>query len=177
MPPFETAEIGIGLYQKPKAGEKVTIVPLQVNLEPFQLSILKSDKQKNEGCDTGGIERKFFWNVELEKIINKEILEIKPIKYDNQELPFEVFIIYPAVEFAKNLPSEELKQEMIPKGVTISTVEAAIDLDNDKKPDLLYIEFCCGDKSKRADNCDYNCLEWFKKFNGIWKKVDSANPC
>ena len=177
LPPFENAEIGMGLSQEPKVGEKVTIVPLKVNIEPFQLLILNFDKQKNDGCDTGGVTRKFFWNVELEKITNKEILEIKPVKGDNQELPFEVFMINPAVEHAKNLPLEEISLQMIPKGVTVKTIEAAIDLNNDKTPDLLYVEFCCKNRNESLDNCDYNCIEWYKKIKGKWKLVDSANPC
>lgn len=177
VPPFDDAEVGLDLYQEPKVGEKVTIVPLKVNIEPFQLSIIKFEKHENDGCDNTMIKRDFFWNIDLEKIINKEILDIKPVKGNNQELPFEVFTIYPAVEFAKNIPSEKLSQQMVPKGITISTIEAAIDLNNDNTPDLIYVEYCCGDKTKRADNCDYNCIEWYKKINGVWKLVDDANPC
>lgn len=179
LPPFESAEVEISLNHEPKTGEKITIIPLKVNLEPFQLSVTKATKIKNEVCDVEGFEREFFWNTELEKITNKEILEIKPVKYDNQELPFEVFGIYPAVEFVRNLSPKELKQEMLPKGVSVQTIEAAIDLDNDGKPDLLEVIFCCSDKHKSPseDGDCYICQKSFKKINGVWKLVDAANPC
>jgi hypothetical protein len=176
-PPFVDAEVNFSLDQEPNIADKVTIVPLNVDIEPFQLSILKFEKVENAGCDNTKIKRDFIWNVELEKINNKEILEINPIKNNHPKFPFEVFLIYPAVKFAKNLPSEELKPEMLPKGVTNFTVKAAIDLTNDNNPDLLYVEFCCKDKNESLDNCDYNCIQWYKKVNGIWKLFDDAIPC
>lgn len=177
VPPFVNAEIGIYLDQEPKIGERVTIVPLKVDIEPFQLSILHFEKQKNASCDNTKIKRDFYWSIDLERIASKEILEIKPITDNNQEFPFEVFTIYPAVTFARNMPPEELKSDMLPKGVTIFTIKGAIDLTSDKTPDLLYLEFCCKNKNESLQNCDYNCIEWYKKINGAWKLVDDAIPC
>ena len=177
IPPFDDAEVLIGLYLEPQIGEKVTIIPLKVNFEPFQLSITKVGEKKEVPCSTE--KKKFYWDLELEKITDKAILEIKPVENDNQEMPFEVFGIYPAVEFARNIPQSELSLDMLPKGVAIQTIDGAVDLDNDGKPDLLEIAFCCEKPSEswsENNDCDI-CQKSFKKSNGVWKLIDSAAPC
>ena len=177
LPPFDYAEIDTAHFVEVKVGEKYTIVPLNVNIQPFQLPITKATKTENNGCDEK--EPDFLWVVEFERITNKEILEIAPAGNSTPEYPFDVFLIYPAVEFARNIPQSELRANMLPKGVSINTAEAAIDLDNDKKPDLLEAIFCCSNVSispKENGDC-YTCLKMFKKINGIWKLVDEAIPC
>jgi hypothetical protein len=174
--PFYEAEIGIGLDKEPKIGEKVTVIPLQVNLEPFQLSITKTEK-KEVPCT--GERKEFYWNTDLEIVTNKEILEIDPIKNRAEEFPFDVAVIYPKVDFAKNIKNSELSKDMLPNKVAVNTVVAAIDLDNDGKPDLLETVFCCNNPSdtfNEKNDC-YTCQKTFKKINNNWKETNFEKPC
>jgi hypothetical protein len=176
LPPFSEARIEIALNQAPKVGDKVTVVPLSVKFEPFQLSIVKTGEKKEEPCNAG--KPKFYWDVELERITDKAILEFESVE-NNQEFPFEVIGIYPSVEFARSIPQTELTIEMIPKDIAVQTVKGAVDLDNDGKPDLLEVRFCCEKPSEiwNENNDCYSCQKSFKKINGAWKLVNSAQPC
>ncbi len=177
FPPYDYAEIRNADFVKAKVGEKYTIISLDVNINPFQLPIVKVTKTENGGCDE--TEPNFLWVIEFERITNREILEISPVNNSTPEFPFDVFLIYPAVEFAKNISHSKLTAEMLPKNLTIKTIRAAIDLDNDKRPDLLEILFCCRDESsspKENGDC-LMCLKLFKRINGKWKLVDEASPC
>ena len=66
---------------------------------------------------------------------------------------------------------------MLPKGVALNTVKGAIDLTNDGIPDVLIVEYCCGNPNKAAEECDNTCGKTFKKIRNIWKLIDTAAPC
>ncbi len=177
--PFKSAIIEMVTYSEAKAGEKVTMIPLEVEIEPFQLAISKVTKKRYNGCDEP--KKDFYFDIELEEITDKIVLEIEPVDNQADGRAFGVFSIYPAVDFARNILPPALKQEMLPKGVAIQTVEAAIDLDNDGKPDLLALSFCCADENKPVNsedsNCYYSCEKIFRKINQNWKLIRSENPC
>lgn len=177
--PFKSAEIPMHTENEAKTGEKVTIIPLGVKIEPFQLAISKVTKQRDTGCDDPNPD--FRFEIEHESITDKTILETDSKEQRADGVTFGVFTIYPAVEFVRNILPPELKPEMIPKGIAIETVEAAVDLGNDGKPDLLALSFCCADENEpvtsQSDNCFYSCEKYFKKINGAWKLIRSENPC
>lgn len=176
-PPFSEATINIGLDKEPKAGEKATFIPLGVDIEPFQLAILKSEK-KNFSCSDDS-KTEYYWDVEMEKITASSVLSIAPLKDRHEEYPFDVVGIYPAVKFAKRIEAADLRPEMLPKGVTAGIVEAAIDLDNDKSPDLILTSFCCSkpDQLPGDENDCYVCTKSYRKLSGRWTLADSAEPC
>ncbi len=69
---------------------------------------------------------------------------------------------------------------MLPKGISLSTVTAAIDLTNDLQPDLLVVRYCCNDATRPADDPDYDCYHCgkaFRKSKTGWKLVDTSAPC
>lgn len=173
LPPYENAEIKMSFSFAPQIGENVTIVPLKTKIEPFQLAIAEVTKSKNVGCGVSK-EKEFYWSVTLETITDKEILEVEPISkgYKN-EMPFSIFAIYPSVDFAKSLDKSAISKTNLPKNVSLKRVESAIDLDNDNKPDLLSVDFCCGEPEKEsAENCPYVCKKYYKKNNGVWVIFD-----
>ncbi len=176
--PFKSAEIKMVTDSEARAGEKITMIPLQVEVEPFQIAISKVTKKRYNGCDEP--KKDFHFEIEFEEITDKIVLEAELV--DNQGMErFGVFTIYPAVDFAKNILPPTLKQEMLPKEVAIQTIEAAIDLDNDGKPDLLALSFCCADETKAVDStdndCNYSCEKIFRKIKQSWKLIRSENPC
>jgi len=178
--PFKSAGIEMMVIDnEAKAGEKVTMIPLQVEVEPFQIAISKVTKKRYNGCDEP--KKDFHFDIEFEEITDKIVLEVEPVDKQFVSRAFGVFTIYPAVEFVRNILPPELKPEMIPKGVAIETVEAAVDLDNDGKPDLLALSFCCADENKPVNSADsdcyYSCEKIFRKINQSWKLIRSENPC
>jgi hypothetical protein len=177
--PFKSAIIYMVTDSEARVGEKITMIPLQVEVEPFQIKISKVTKKRYNGCDEP--KKDFHFEIEFEEITDKIVLEVEPVDIQFISRAFPVFAIYPAVDFAKNILPPELKQEMIPKGIAIQTVEAAVDLDNDGKPDLLALSFCCADETKAVnsadDNCHYSCEKIFRKINQSWKLIRSENPC
>lgn len=177
LPPYKNAEIKMGFEDEPQVGEKVTVIPLKVKIEPFHLKIAKVTKAKNSGCAENKTSE-FFWTTELENIIDKEILEVSPIDNNKDEMPFGVFVIYPSVEFAKSLSKSSISKTILPKNVSPKRVESAIDLDNDAKPELLSVNFCCGEPEKEStENCPYLCQKYYRKTGGIWELFDFQEIC
>lgn len=74
--PFNEAEIGISLTHEPQVGDRVTLIPLGVNLDPFQVSIIRAEK-KEETC-TGKKYKEYYWDTDIERLTNREILYIDP---------------------------------------------------------------------------------------------------
>ncbi len=174
LPPYNKVNLNhVGFDQKPSIGGKVTVVPLEVNVAPMELKILKA----TEGDESCVKSSKLYWEIELEPITQQEFFTVSAIPNRREDAPFDVCIIYPAVEFARQIKKEQLTKEMIPDGITIRTVTAAIDLTNDLKPDILIAKFCCGDSTKPREECDLTCGKYFKKVNDKWKLVETSTPC
>jgi hypothetical protein len=178
LPPWKKVSLDARFDEKPKVDGKVTVVPLQVTIAPVELKILKVTEEEKP-CQKKPRSR---WAVELEPITQKEFFEIKAISGRREEYPFDACVIYPAVEFARQLKPPQLTKEMIPEGVSLNTVTAAIDLTNDQQPDLLIAYYCCRDTTKMADSddsadCDYTCGKLFKRTKDGWKLVEEQQPC
>jgi len=173
LPPYNKVNLNIFDFDnKPTVGEKVTVVPLEVNVAPIELKITKATE--SEGCDKNS---PHYWEIELEPITRREFFEVSAIPNRREDAPFDVCIIYPAVEFARQIKKEELTKEVIPDGITIRTVTAAIDLTNDLKPDILIAQYCCQDSTKPREECDLTCGKSFKKVNDKWRLVEESRPC
>jgi hypothetical protein len=176
LPPYKNAEIKMGFYFEPRIGEEITIVPLKISIEPFRIKIVNATKTKNSGCIKSETEQ-YFWAIETEKITKPEILEIKTVdkNYKNQ-MPISVFAIYPAVKFAKSLNKLSLSKNSLPRNVLFENVESAIDLNNDETPDLLSVNFCCGEPEKvKVEKCPYICKKYYKKNNKVWELFDTQD--
>src|SRR5687767_636634 len=75
-PPLEVRTENIRMDLEPAVGEKVTVIPLGVNLAPVELKVIKTKKAQNE-CDDK--KTKNQWDVELETIDRKEFLDAAPL--------------------------------------------------------------------------------------------------
>ncbi len=173
LPPWKEVKVGYIVFKdKPAIGSKATIIPLVEGIAPFDLKIGSAKKAKFS-CDERA---PFAWAVEFELVPHREFFEIAPLLNRREEVPFDVCVIYPAVGVARQLKKEQLRSSMLPKGISINTVTAAIDLTNDDKPDVLIAEYCCNESSKSGE-CDYMCGKTFKKVRSIWKLIDEYSPC
>jgi hypothetical protein len=162
-----------GFKKRPTVGERVTVVPLDVNIAPINLRIIGTKR----GATCGELDSSVWWEVELEPVKQKDFFEISSVPKRREEVPFDVGVIYPAVKFARQVKGNKLTKEMLPNGVAINTVKGAIDLTNDGIPDVLLVEYCCGSPKKVAEECNYTCGKTFKKVRGTWKLVDTSAPC
>ena len=176
MPPYKTGEIvNIFFNVKPKLKENLTVIPLQADLPSLDLKIMKSEKSDFLDCNVSPAA--YAQEVELEPVTARRWLEIAPIRNRSSEYPFDVFLIYPSVSFAKKINPNRLKKSMFPRGVYLKTITGAIDLTNDGKPDLLETKFCRNNEKLSAENCDYTAGQLFKKVGGVWKSVKYISSC
>lgn len=165
---------------RPKIGESVTVIPLEVDFEAFDLKIASVTKSpENCGDETPTLR----WEFKLEKTTRKDILAIEPFRDMSRAHPFNVAIIYPAVKFAKLIEINELKSETLPKSVTANTIYTAIDLTNDKTPDLLYAEsryedhtIALGEVVKGIE-CSDTSMRYYQKTKNGWKLIDLQRAC
>lgn len=175
LPPWKEIRITniFEFKRKPAIGDKVTVIPLAADISPLDLRIIKAEKKEN-ACN----ERlPGWWEVELELITLKRFFDIEPITNRAAEFPFDVAVIYPAVTVARQIKKGQIMKGTLPKGVAINTVKAALDLTGGGKPDVVIVEYCCGDTKKPADECDLTCGKTFKRVRNSWKLVDTSAPC
>jgi hypothetical protein len=130
-------------------------------------------ERKENACDES-LPR--AWEVELEPLTQKQVFDAPSPRERNPAYPFDVVVIYPAVKIAHEMRKDQLNREMLPRGVSINTVKAAIDLNDDRKPDVVVVEYCCL-QTQQPPECDYTCGKTFKKVKNIWKLFDSYAPC
>lgn len=161
-----------GFKKRPVVGESVTVVAIGSDIQPLRLRILSTEEK--EDCDK---RLRPFWEVKLEPLTQKRFFDVPSPPHRSAEFPFDVVVIYPAVKVAQQIKRDQLKRESLPNGVIIDTVKAAIDLDDDRKPDVVVTQYCCSDKKKLTDECDYVCGKTFKKVGNLWKLVNTSMPC
>jgi hypothetical protein len=87
-------------------------------------------------------------------------------RYYNYLNPPPVVLIYPAVTFARLLSPEPLKNESLPKDVSVPQIKAAIDLDRDGQPDLLVVEHYCVASANGQGALP--CYDYYQKVDGAW---------
>jgi hypothetical protein len=144
-----------------------------VNISPFELTIRKT--QKHTQCEEPDGE--IWWQVDFESVKDKRFFEQPPLPNRREEYPFDVAVIYPTVEYARQIKRSELVTNMLPRGTYINTVKAALDLTRDSIPEVLLLEYCCQDPKEPPGGCDYICGKTFQKANNQWKLIDTSGPC
>lgn len=176
LPPWKEIKIAsaVGGRQKPVVGEKVTIIPLDTDIASLELRIIKVE-WKDDACDD---RQPGVWEIVMEPVTQREFFDAAPWPNRAQEFPFDVCVIYPVVKSARQIKRNQLTKNMLPKGVAINTVTGAIDLTSDRIPDLLIVEYCCGNPTRESGvNCDYTCGKKFKRSGKVWKLIDTSAPC
>jgi hypothetical protein len=171
LPPWTEVLVLPYFKTKPVLPSKVTVVPLDVDFDSFNWQIAKSER-KESGCDET---KPYAWEVTLQ-LTQKEFFEFVGTPTRGGEFPFDVVVLYPAVEYARQLKKKQLKKQMLPQGTSINVIKAAIDVTNDQKPDILLLEFCC-DNATKTTECEYQCGKTFTKVNGKWKLINASSPC
>jgi hypothetical protein len=175
LPPWKEITITniFGFESQPAAGHYVSVIPLDVNIPPLELRIIKTEPKKNP-CDD---HLPGWWEVQLESIQLTDFFAIAPIPGRSATFPFDVCLLYPPVQSARQIKKELLTSDMLPTGVVIDAVRAAIAITGDDKPDVVVLEYCCGDTERPLEACACRCRKTFKKTKGIWQLVRTSAPC
>ncbi|HEV2761568.1 MAG TPA: hypothetical protein VGV38_01140 [Pyrinomonadaceae bacterium] len=172
LPPWTKVELdALEFKTRPAVGASLTVVPLGVKLPPLELKIKKVAREMNQ-CTARN-----FWQADLEPITRRDFRDAAPLPERRPDAPFDVLVIYPAVKTYKLLEASALAARTLPRGVTPKVVRAAVDLDGDAAPELLYVHGCCDDFSKPPQQCDYECSKTFQKTRGVWKLTNTHEPC
>ena len=172
LPPWTKVELStVEFKTRPAAGSRVTVVPLGVPLAAMELKILKVTREMNE-CTAEN-----FWRADLEPLTRRDRLAAAPLRDRRPEYPFDALVIYPAVKTYRLLNTAALAPRTLPRGVTPKAVRAAVDLDGDDQPELLYVAYCCDSPTKPLAQCDYQCSKTYLKTRNAWKLTATHEPC
>lgn len=157
---------------QPIVGKRVTVVPLDATLGGRNIDLvivgitLDFVSDENYSMMMGLV----YPEVRFAPIKDKQFLS----SLDPNAEHSDVCVIYPAVPFARRIPIERVKREWLPRGYSLKTVRAAIDVTADRVPDVWIFDFCAdGGKLNHTkpstDNCDRQGGERrFRQVNG-WK--------
>lgn len=174
MPPWTSVGVTnvFGFKVEPRAGINATFVPIDVDLDPFELKLKGSTIQ--DGCVSSSQK---WWSAEFEPVTDPRLFSVRAIPGRSEEYPFSVVVIYPAVPSAWQLRRSELRQFPLPKGVKLATVKAAIDVTSDGAPDIVVTEYCCAGDAAKTSGCDLTCRATYKRSGKEWLKIDTFKPC
>lgn len=114
------------------------------------------------------------WSVELEEASHTSLKDLETVDPARRpEYPSGAVVLWPVPQDGAAIVG--LADLELPPGVTAAIVKAAVDSDGDGSADLLVVEFCCGDRSRR-NACDYHCGETWQKLGGNWTRCSSWQP-
>ncbi len=172
-PPWRLVEITkVGFKVNPKAGTKVTVVPLTGKAPSFSLSVVDSARQ--QAC---GRPRKPWFSVLFSSVDSPQLRKIDPWPYRGEDVPIDVAVLFPEVKGAKFIARKQVPQSDIPGGFLQRTVYGAIDLDNDAKADVLILQYCRGDPKKIFPECNAVTGRVYRRLEGDWKLIGKPTPC
>jgi hypothetical protein len=166
----------VQLNKRPQAGALVTIIPLGLNLAATQTRIA-SVKAIENPCSRS-LPR--LWEVAIEPLTQEAYVKAPSANTSNADgdyYPFDVCVIYPAVEQAQLLNRGLLEVATLPAKTLLENVELAVDLNRDRKPELVLVKFCCGKPQLRNSDCDQTCEKVYLLAAGAWQELDSRTPC
>lgn len=173
-PPWKRIDItGVGFRSAPKSGTTVTVVPFSPKTQAFELKV--------ETVRRGGIcapNRTPWHAIGFAPANRPDLGKVAPYPYRAPDVPIDAAVLYPVAKKARLLPASSVKQTGMPKGFLQKTVRGAIDLDDDGRPDLLFLEYCCRNRTTVFPSCLATCGTVFRKDeSGNWKVLGRPGPC
>lgn len=172
-PPWRLVEITkVGFKVNPKAGTKVTVVPLTGKAPSFSLSVV--DSAQKPAC---GQPAKPWFSVLLSSVDSPQLKAIDPWPYRGEDLPIDVAVLFPEVRGAKFIEREQVPQSDIPGGFLRRTVHGAIDFDGDAKADVLILQYCQGNPKRIFPECTAVTGRVYRRVKNEWKLIGKPTPC
>ena len=156
--PYTKAGVIFTLNVKPKDDAQVTILPIKVDIASFNEKIQKIEEVNAEVNN-------IKYNIFIENILNKDVLESMPLADRRDDAPFDVVCIYPAVERAVVIDLKNVDIDTLPEK-DIKNIKCLIDIDNDSIADIAIVEVAN----------DYIVSRYYLKENGTWKLLKEILP-
>lgn len=167
----------LSLKQKLPANAEVTLVPLGVELPAVTTRIGNTEAMENPCSES------------LPKLFETELTPINDTAWLNapamtqekrysENAPFDVCVIYPAVNSARALNRGLLESAKLPKKVLLHQIITALDVTGDNQPEVLLIEYCCDKPAAPRNECDLTCSAvYVREANGQWRIAETQTPC
>jgi hypothetical protein len=178
-PPWTRVDIAkVGLHGEAEKGKPATVVPFSEKTEAFQLPIL--DAQKRSSCAATG---KPWWAITLAPATQAALRSVPPNRYRDADKPIVAAVIYPAQKDALFIEPLLIPKSDIPDKFLPKTLVGGVDLNGDGKSDLMFLEYCCRDRTKTVPECIATCTRvyWLKKDEKTkkesWKLIGRLAPC
>ncbi len=157
---IEEVQFGI----RPSKGETVTVLPLKASLPPLELTITRIKKR-----DYGDYPS---WDVSFSRVTDRAYFKIKG---SNPQMPADVVVVYPATPSATVLKTKGLSPDDLPGHAPPRSVELAVDVNGDGKPDTVELTVCT-DNPKRAKCGEATAWETHRLVDGEWTLVYRFEP-
>jgi len=115
------------------------------------------------------------WQVRLADGRQTSLVTLEAPPERRPEAPSRAIVLWPSPGAGATRVTELADDDLPPK-VARETVKAAVDLDGDARPDVLVVEFCCGDRNS-VEACEYHCGEnWQRLQSGEWLRCRAWQP-
>lgn len=151
---------------QPRAGQEILVIPLRIPVAPFRLPIRNVEPQQFEACDGETIET--IYHVETDDLPDPALRTLPALPGRRDEFPFDAAVLYPAVPKAKVVPPGQIRLTQVPKGVLLSQITLALDLNGDGSPDLLIVTY---------DQGDATIEDYWEKTGANWHRSRHLVPC
>lgn len=150
---------------EPTVGTRTLVLPYPVG-KSVELAV-EAAEQDEESPDP-------VWHVRLEDGQETSLATLEAPPERRPEAPSRAVVLWPAPEAGAALVAEPAAGDL-PSEVGLETVQAAIDLDGDARPDVLVVEFCCGDRTT-VEACEYHCGEYWQRLSSGWVRCRAWQP-
>ena len=178
-PPWKQVDIAkVGLRGEAEKGKRATVVPFSEKTETFQLPIIEA--RKRNACAATG---KPWWAITLAPAKQSALRSVAPNRYRDADKPIDAAVIYPAQEKALFIEPLLIPKSDIPDKFQPKSLVGGVDLNDDGKSDLMFLEYCCRDRTKTVPECLATCTRvyWLKKDKKTrkesWKLIGRLAPC
>jgi len=178
-PPWTRVDIAkVGLRGEVETGKPATVIPFSEKADAFQLQIVEA--RKRGACAATG---KPWWAITLAPAKQSKLRAVAPNRYRDADKPIDAAVIYPAQEDALFIEPLLIPKSDIPDKFLPKTLVGGVDLDGDGASNLMFLEYCCRDRTKTVPECIATCTRvyWLKKDEktkkATWKLIGRLAPC
>ena len=171
----------LGLEKEAGEVERVSVSPVFFEVEPSVGShalVLPYPEGEGVGLAVESADRdedsaEPLWHVRLEDGRRTSLARLKAPPGRRPEAPGNAVVLWPAPKAPAILRTPE--EDDLPPDVALETVKAAVDLDGDARPDVLVVEYCCGNR-RSSQACEYHCGETWQRVGEVWRRCRVWQP-
>jgi len=175
LPPWDRIEVwGTVFKVKPAIGAPVTVIPFAAGIPPITLAVASA--VAGETCEDEAPP----WLVGLTPVTRTDFFDAAPAAADRAAAhPFDVAVLFPAADGAAYMAPADVDEADMPEDFGRAHVRGAVDLDGDRRADVLFINYCTKrfERDKSFTQCDYVSTLTYRRAADGWLVVDETQPC